>query len=203
MTLLTGRTANLPKDAVINAGVIMRSISSVPTVIGTTIGGFKFDPGKEIRHLGYDGNQSEVVGGHRIIKWMPVLSFVIQELGDSTTGKQFALLENGGAETDTGHQSTAKGLIRTLTPKSGGVLFAAGDYLTDVIAIGELAGGGNYNYARVHFANAYCRKYDLQTADNGEGKIAVELLAVLSAADAIATPGKCPYTLELSANLPS
>lgn len=201
MTLLTGRTANLPKDAVINAGVIMRG--APPVVIGTTIGGFKFDPGKEIRSLPYDGAISETVGGHRIVKYMPVLSFVIQELGDSTTGKQFALLENGGAETDTGHASTPKGLIRTLTPKSGGVLFAAGDYLTDVVAIGELAGAGLYNYARIKFAYALCRKYDLQTADAGEGKIAVELLAVLSAAEAIATPGKCPYTLELSEELPS
>jgi hypothetical protein len=201
MTLLTGRTANLPKDAVINAGVIMRG--TPPVVVGTTIGGFKFDPGKEIRHLPADGTVAEVVGGHRIVKWMPVLSWVMQELGDSTTGKQFALLENGGAETDTGHQSTSKGLIRTLTPKSAGVLFSSGDYLTDVIAVGELAGGGSYNYARFHFPYAYCRKYDLQTADSGEAKIAVELLAVLSASDSISTPGKCPYTLELSYNLPS
>jgi hypothetical protein len=201
MTLLTGRTANLPKDAVINAGVIMRG--TPPELIGTTVGGYKFDPGKEIRHLPYDGNQTDVVGGHRIVKYKSTLSFVIQELGDSTTGDQFAMLEPGSVESDTGHQSTAKGRIRTITPKSGGVLFSVGDYLTDVIAIGELAGGGIYQYERVRFPYALCTKYDVQTADAGEGKIAVELLACLSAADAIATPGKCPYVHELSENLPS
>lgn len=199
MPLLTGRTENLPSDVVINAGVIMLG----STVKGTTVGGIKFDPGKVMRPLGYDGKTSDVVGGDRIVSWDPVLSFVMQELGDSTTGNQLGLIEPGSTQADAGHASSAKGLIRTVTPKAAGILLAANEYLTDLYAILQLGGAGVYNYARLHFPYALCTKYDIQSADAAEVKVNVEVRARLAAADAIATPGKCPYVLELSENLPS
>lgn len=199
--LLTGRTDNFPKDVVFNAGVIMAG--STPAVKGTTMGGIKFDPGKEIRQLGYDGQAADVVGGDRIVRWKPKLSFTLQELGDSTTGNQLALIEAGSTQSDIGHQSTSKGRIRLLTPKAAGVLFVVGDYIANLIGVFEIGGAGIYQYARIQMDYALCTKYDVQTSDSAEGKINVEVEARLSASDAVNSPGKCPYVLELSENLPS
>ena len=70
----------------------------------------------------------------------------------------------------------------------------------DLEIVFERSGGG---YARLVFPIALCDKWDLAGQDKNEAKINAEFAARLSSADAVATPGKCPYQIILSTHLPS
>lgn len=195
--MVTGALETLPDDVVIESGVLF--VGDTP--FATSVGGLKFDPGKEIRNIPYDGKRSDVQGLDRIVGWNPRLSLTIQELGIGATGAQLATLEAGSTEAESGHIHGGNGLIQTITPKPAGEQFADGDYISDLRGVWELHGGG---FVVVHFPIALCDKYGpMEGADKAEGKIPCEFKAVLSMSDAASDPGKCPYTIERRTQLPS
>ena len=194
--MLNGFTTDLPTDVILDSGVVFDGTSA----IGAIVGGVRFDPGKEIRNVEYDGKRSNVQGLDRVVGWDPMLAFTMIEFGDTTSGDQVRLLEGGSTNATTGHQSTLMGTIKTFTPKAAGSMYAAGDYLTNIRVLFERTGGG---YAEVHFPIALCTKWDLAGADKNEAKVNVEMRPRLSQADAAASPGKCPYEIVLRSKLPS
>jgi len=189
--MLDGYTANLPADTIIESGVLFNG----PTPVGSSAGGFKFDPGKTFAQLAYDGQKSDVQGNDRIIKWAPKITGTLIEFGGATTGNQQGLLEAGSSSA-----THDKGATTRTQPRVAGSLFANGEYITNLRVVYERAGGG---YAAVYFPIGFVAKYDLQGENAKEGKIAVEFHARLSQADAIASPGKAPYAIELRTSLPS
>ncbi len=189
--MLNGETANLPTDTLIEAGVLFRAA----TAIGVTQGPPKFDPGKTITPIEFDGKRVDVQGLDRITRWKPRVSATLIEFGGSTTGNQLGFLEPGSTSATHDHGTTTR-----IQPRAAGVLFASGEYLVDLRIMFERAGGG---YAAIYMPIAYCIKYEVQGNDAKEGKVSVEFEARLSASDAISTPGKCPYSIELRTSLPS
>ncbi len=189
--MLDGYTTNLPADTIIESGVAFNG----PTPIGASQGGYKFDPGKTIVQLEYDGKKSDVQGNDRITKWAPKITGTLIEFGGTTTGKQISLVEAGNSSATHDHGATTR-----IQPRVAGALFANGEYITDFRVVYERANGG---YAAVYFPIGFVAKYDLQGENAKEAKIALEVHGRLSQADAIANPGKCPYAIELRTSLPS
>lgn len=190
--MLNGYTTNLPADCIIESGVLFKG----STPIGVTSGGCKFDPGKTIENLNYDGKRSDVQGNDRIVKWKPKLTGTLQEFGGATSGNQIANLAEQGSTTAT-HD---KGATTRYQPRVAGALFQTSEYITDLRVLFERAGGG---YAAVYFPIGFTVKYGLEGQPDKEGKVPFEFEARLSSADAISSPGKCPYAIELRTSIPS
>ncbi len=189
--MLNGATANLPTDTVIESGVLFRGA----TPWGVTMGGLKFDPGKTIVNLDYDGKKSDVQTLDRIIKWAPKVTCTLQEFGGASSGNQAIQFEP--AATLATHD---KGATTRYQPRVAGALFAAGEYITDLRILFERAAGG---YVAIYIPIGFVAKYDLQGENAKEAKIAAEFHARLSLTDAVASPGKCPYSIELRTSTPS
>lgn len=189
--MLNGMTAYLPTDTVIESGVLFRG----PTVWGASMGGFKFDPGKTIVPLDYDGKRSDVQTLDRIVKWAPKITTTLIEFGGATSGNQIAQFEAGNSSL-----THDKGTTTRYQPRVAGALFASGEYITDLRVVFERAGGG---YAAIYFPIGFVAKYDLQGTPEKEAKIAAEFHARLSVANAVANPGLCPYSIELRTSTPS
>lgn len=189
--MLNGATANLPADAIIESGVCF----AAGTPWGVTLGPPKFDPGKEITNLDYDGKRSDVQTLDRIIKWNPRVSGTLIEFGGSTTGNQLGKLEPGSTSATHDHGTTTR-----IQPRVAGAQFVAGEYITDFRLVFERANGG---YAAIYMPIALIVKYSVEGQRDKEAKVAFELKGVLSTTDAVSSPGKCPYSIELRTSTPS
>lgn len=193
MSVITGYDAtNFPQDLLFGSGVVF--VGAVP--IGTTMGGVKFNPGKTIEQVGFDGKHADVEGLDRTRYGTSTLSFVMQELGDSTTGDQIAALEAGSASASDGGTPP----ITTVTPKASGLLLATGDYLTDVRLYFDRGGENSGKYAVIYFPKAVCTKYDLAGQSANSGQVNVEFSARVPAGSAL---NIAPYKIEYRTNLPS
>lgn len=188
--MLTGLTANLPTDTLLNMGVMFHTIAGVSTKIGVTRGAPDFDPGVEIADIAFDGQRCRLKGLTRRVGFKPIIKFTLLELGATATGKQTLLLEPGSTEAIVGG-------VTTTTPKPAGALYLAADYATDLRWIFERGGGG---YAAIYFPFALCIKWSLKGQDKDEGQISSEFEAV---GDPAADPGIAPYVIELRTALPA
>lgn len=194
--MLNGYSDTLPDDCLLDSGVLFSGISAV----GVVRGGHRFDPGKEVRNIEYDGKRSDVAGLDRITMFRSVLGGNLIEFGSTDSGDQIRLLEQGSSNADSGGESSPMGTVKTFTPKPAGAFFTSGEYAANIRVIFERSGGG---YAAIHFPIAFVARYSLQSADKNEVPIDYEFHARLSAADAASDPGKCPYEIEIRSALPS
>lgn len=167
MPPLASWNGQLPTDVMLDSGVIYIDSSGVWSAQD---GGIKFDPGREMRQIPFDGQRAQIVGLDRNTGFKPVLSGNIIEIPSAT----LLQLEPGSATGSiTGSPS---GLTSQVVPKQAGVLYAAGDYLTNVKCI-WMRGDGTY--VQIRFPKCIVNKWDLTSSDKTEAKAAVELEARL------------------------
>jgi hypothetical protein len=188
--MLTGYTANLPGDILLNAGVIMRTISGVSTKIGVTRGAPDFDPGVSIEDIQFDGMRCKLKGLSRKTGWKPILKGTLIEFAPTASGKQTVILEPGSSE------ATVSG-VTTTTPKAGGSLFAAGDYVTDLRWIFDRSNG---LFVAIYAPFALCTKWSIKGNDKSEAEVSFEFEAV---GDPAVDLGTCPYLIEHRTALPA
>ena len=178
---LTGYTATLPTDVVLDSGVLY--VGS--TVFGAFNGGLKFDPGVEYVQVTFDGRRSPVKQLDRKGNQMPKLTGTVIQLSTTNVGQ----IEPGATVSASGAWTGSTSYL----PKRAGSFLASGDYLTDVRAI-WLRGGGNF--VQVRFPSALCTKYDITSQDGAEIAIAIEIEARLDMSVSGANVGDAPYRLE-------
>ena len=189
---LTGLdTTNFPQDTIYEAGVVY--IGADP--IGVTVGGIKWNPGKSYMQPGFDGKQASYAEMDRPIYGESTISFMMQEIGDSTTGNQIAKLEPGASTASAGTPP-----VETITPKAGGGFLATGDYATNVRLLFERGAQGSGKYVAVLFPKALCTKYDVSTQPGKEGQVSVEFSARLPLTAAI---NAAPYQIEYRTDIPA
>jgi hypothetical protein len=164
-----------PTEYVFDAGIVQ--------VGGTTAfvseGGVTFDPGVEIRHIEFDGMQSEYVGGHRIVGRRPTLSGRFKDLSAA------AMLRYEPGSTSDGSTGS-----NTVTPKAGRDFFDTGDYLADVTFVLNKSDG---KAVRIVFDYALVTSYRIITPDKDEADVELTISGVLSASSALED---CPFTIQ-------
>lgn len=187
---LTGYTATLPSDVLLDSGVLYVGTSA----FGAFAGGLKFDPGFTFRNIEFDGKRSPVKGIDRKMMQMPKITGTVIQLSTTNVGQIEA-----GATVATGVTAVTAaggwtGASSSYTPKRAGNLLAAGDYLSDIRAI-WLRGVGTF--VQVYFKSALCTKYDITSQDGAEVAIAIEIEARLDfGATGYTNVGDAPYRIE-------
>lgn len=161
--------------------VLAGSTVSAGTSFGLTEGGVDFDPGRTDRQVTGDGIRAPIAGLEYPIDYNSHLKFKIKEFGTGNV----AVLEPGAA-------ADTSGSTTTYTPISCGTLYVAGDYLTDVMAVGSRGNGGLFV---VHFPVAKVIKWKLDTKDKVEGMIDVDLQAYLDGTEAETSTDGAPYRI--------
>jgi hypothetical protein len=175
-------TETLPDDLVLNVAVLYHTASIAGgaisgTKVSATKGGLDFDPGVKERDVEYDGARSETEGLTYRISYDSHIKGKIIQLGED----QIALLEPG---------ATTVG--ETITPRDADVLYASGDYMTNVMCAWERGNGGLFV---VEFPMARVITWKIDSKDKSEAEIAIDIKAVLPLADAVINTSKCPYRL--------
>lgn len=188
MPPLTGYTATTLEDILKDAGILYVDIDGVgaggPVLLGASVDGFTFDPGKELREVQFDGKRAPVVGTHEIAGYQSIVSGTMLEFSDA----QIPVYENGATK--------AAGPPIVFTPKPAGALFAPGDYVKDLWLFLQRGSAG---YIKIAMANALCRKYTMVSKDKEEVKVSVEFLGCVLVADLSAAP----YKISQEAALPA
>jgi hypothetical protein len=171
---LTGYSSATPNTVLLDAGVLYIGTA----IIGVSRGGFKFDPGKELREFEYDGRGTAAVGDHRVTKYEAVIS-----------GKLLEVTAANLLKIDAGATAATVSSVTTTTPIDAKVSMTAGGYVSDLALYIEKGDG---TYRAYKFPHALCRKYSLTTADNNEGEYDVEFVAVAASGGAVLD---APYTI--------
>jgi len=188
--MLTGYSANLPNDTLLDMGVLFRTISAVSTKIGVTQGAPDFDPGVEEADIQFDGMRCSLKGLQRRVGFKPMIKGTIIEFGPTATGKQVQVIEPGSSE-------ATVGAVTTTTPKAAGLLYASGDYLTDFRLIFQRANG---LFVAIYFPIAKATKWSMKGVDKAEAQISIEIEAI---GDPTADLGVAPYLIEHRTALPA
>lgn len=173
MPTLTGYSATLPADVLLDSGILM--VGS--TKIGVSDGGLTFDPGITEDEVMFDGKRTPIKGLRRRLNYEATISGTLIELGDTVT----AYIEPGAVAVGT--------TTKVFTPIDAGVLMTGG-YISALRLVFEKGTGG---LCCVLFATALVRKYSIKTQDKGSGKIDVEFLAVRDMTTGAVQD--CPYEI--------
>jgi hypothetical protein len=190
--MLTGLTANLPVDCLLNTGALFYSKASVATKIGVTEGAPDFDPAIENGIIEFDGRRSMHWPLVRRNGFKPVMKGTIKELGPAASGGQIALLDPGSSEAAADGSGT-----KLITPKSAGVLYGSGDIILNLRWIFERGSGG---FAAILLPVALCTKWSIKGVDKKEAQISFEFEGML---DLGSDPGAPPYKIEIRTALPT
>lgn len=161
--------------------VLTGSTVTSGTSFGLTEGGVDFDPGRTDRQVTGDGIRAPIAGLEYPIDYNSHLKFKVKQFSSANV----AVLEPG-ATADTVGSTT------TYTPLECGTLYTSGDYLEDVMAVGQRGDGGLFV---VHFPVAKVIKWKLDTKDKVEGMIDVDLQAYLDGTAAETSTDGCPYRI--------
>lgn len=193
--MLTGYTANLPSDVLLDTGVLY--VGS--TVVGATRGAPQFNPNREVENVEFDGKHAPLKGLDRPFHGEPEISGTLIEFGDAATGNQIGKLEPGASSATAGGAGVS---VTTITPAPGGAFMASGSYLTDVRLVFERGiGTGTKKYAVIYFPCGFVKQWGpLQGAAKGEATVPFTIVgrkdpAAGSLADAA-------YKIELREALP-
>ncbi len=186
MSPVTGYTDTTKEDMLVDAGILYvddPAVPGTPMLLGASVEGFTFDPGKEFRETEFDGRRSPVVGGHRLTGYQSLISGTMLEFSDA----QIPIYE-AGAIKDVGPPIK-------FTPKAPGAFFAEGDYVANLWLFLQR---GTSGYEKIAFGHAICRKYTLVSKDKDEVKVAVEFLGCVLPANL----GDAPYVITQETALP-
>lgn len=164
-----------PTGFVVDAAVLLHG----STPMGATKGGLTWNPGKEIRHVEFDGLSTEIAGLHRILAYKPTISGNMKDLSAAAIGRYEPGSTSDGSSTN------------TYTMKPAKEFYASGDYLQDVTFKGNRSDGKAFV---IKLAWAIVREYNITTPDRNEADVAITLEGVLQ-------PGAtdlelCPYTIQ-------
>lgn len=195
--MLTGYSNNLPSDIVLDSGVLY----AASTLIGATKGEPEFDPGFTVENFDFDGKQSDILGLDRRFNGASKVSATIFEFGPAASGAQLAKIEAGSTEATAG---TTPNTITTVTPKTGGGLYASGDYLTDFRLIferGITAGAGIKKYACIYMPKAIVMKWGpIKGANRAQATFSIEVVGRRDMSSGLV--GDATYKIELRESLP-
>jgi hypothetical protein len=164
-----------PTQFVYDAGIVQ--VGGVTAFVSE--GGVTFDPGVEMRHVEFDGLQSEYAGGHRIVGRRPTF-----------TGRMKDLSIAAHMRYEPGSTSDGSTGSNTITPKAGRSFFSTGDYLQDVSFVLNKSDGLAVRYV---FDYALVVGYRVITPDKDEADVEVEIRGVL---DPNAALEDCPFTIQ-------
>jgi hypothetical protein len=187
MSPVSGFTDTTPEDVLVDAGLIYVGTpgdEGTPMLLGASVDGFTFDPGKEFREMEFDGKRSPVVGGHRVTGYQSVISGTMLEFSDG----QIPVYEPGAVVT--------AGPPILVTPKDAGGFFVEEDYVQNLWLFLQRGVSG---YEKIAFDWALVRKYTLVSKDKDEVKVAVEFLGCVLNTNL----GKCPYKISQETALPA
>jgi len=179
---LTGYSADLPGDVLLDTGVLYVGTA----VLGATRGAPRFDPGKQMSNIDFDGKRSDILGLHRVDRFESVISATLIEFDAADIARFEPGVTNAGSGTV------------VYTPKDAGTLLASGDYITDLRLIFERGDG---KYVAVHFPKALVRRYQPAGNKDDIGLVETEFLAVLDMSTAAISDA--PYKIEILAALPT
>lgn len=191
MPPLSSWNGQLPTDVQLDSGILYIAGS----VFAAQDGGLKFDPGKEIRDIPFDGRRSAIKGLDRTVGWKPVISGNILEVPVASLG----VLEPGVS----GPGSTIAGGPTGATQrvaKAAGSLYASGDYITQPRAV-WYRGDGTYVQVRF-YDGGLCTKWDEAGQDKEEVKYAIEIEARLDLTQSGRAVYDCPFVIEYFSTTP-
>ena len=167
-----------PEDYIVDVGVI--TVGGVAEAWGATVDGLKWDPGKKVRMVEFDGRSSEIEGMQRTIAYDAKLSGKVKRGGPS-----MILDFEPGSESD-GSSGSDGNVITLLDARSP---WQEGMYLDDVYYIGRQQ---DLTVMYIHMPVAYVQKYELATKDNDEAAWDIVLVPVLPAEET--NLNKVPFT---------
>ena len=172
----------VPDDDIVDVGVI--SVGGVAEAWGATIDGLQWDPGKEVRHVTYDGNSFKHANLLRTVRYDAKLSGKVKR-----GGPEFMLDLEPGSESDgsSGSDGNVITLLAARTPWTEEML------LEDVYYIGRQQDGVVF---RVHMPLAYIESYKMVTKDNDEAQWDIVIVPAKSAASAEADPHSPPFAYQ-------
>lgn len=185
MPPLSSWNGQLPTDVQLDSGILYIN----GAIFSAQDGGLKFDPGKEIRDIPFDGRRSKVKGIDRTVFWTPVISGNIMQVPVAN----FGVIEPGASapsSTITGGPSGATQRVG----KSAGVLYASGDYIVQPRVV-WYRGDGTYVQVRF-FDGGLCTKWDETGQDKSEVKYAIEIEARLDLTASGRQVYDCPFVME-------
>lgn len=168
----------VPSAYLIDVGVI--TVGGKTAVVSATVGGLKWSPGAEVRHVQFDGLRHEIQLQHRNTGGSPVLSGKVLSSSDANVIRMHPGSSSDGST------------MNTITPLAANTFWVAGDYLTDVYYIGRRQDGKAF---MVHMPKAYIRKAEVATTDKNESGWDVEIVPVLASTET--DLAKVPYTYEV------
>lgn len=154
-----------PEEYIVDVGLI--TVGGIAEAWGATVGGLKWEPGKKVRGVEFDGKSNEIVGLQRTIKYDAKLSGKIKRGGPS-----FILDLEPGSSSDgsSGSSGNVVTLLDARTP------WEQGDYLADVYYIGRQE---DQKIMYVYMPFAYVEKYALATKDNDEAEWDIDIVPCL------------------------
>lgn len=188
MPPLSSYTATLPSDVLLDSGILYIGAPGARTVLAAQEGGLKFDPGKTLRAVEFAGKRSRIKGLDRTVEFKSKFTGTLIEISPSL----MATYEPG--VTAVAYTGTPSGFTSGYAGKRAGVLYASGDYITTISAVWQ-RGDGTYCQVRF-FDGAVITKWDLAGTDKQEGKLAVEIEAVLDMTVNGRNTSDCPYEID-------
>jgi hypothetical protein len=189
MPPLSSWTSTFPSTALLDTGVLY---------IGSGIwsahdGGLECDLKTERRNMQFDGKRSDVALLDRNVGFDGFIRGPVMEISEALL-KQY----DGGATlvTVTGGPSGAT----QIAPKPAGTMYVAGDYLSNVRAVWQLAGG---TYFQVRFPKSLVVMWTPITGrDKEEVKLNIEIRPRLDMSVSGQLTGNCPWVEEFFAAAP-
>lgn len=179
---LSSWSATLPQDILLDTGLLYLATNP----FGASRGGLTFNPGKTIRNIPFDLKRAPIVGLDRVTEMVPTIEGTFIELGSP----DWANFETGATNTF----ASATAVTGIITPKKAGVLFVAGDYLTNLRLVFQRA--NDAGYVQVRFPKALVKTYGLTGKDTEEPEVKVTFEARLDITASGATLYDAPYLIE-------
>jgi|SRR6185437_1912876 len=161
---LSSWNGQIPTDVLLDSGIFLIG-ASPQNAFSAQEGGLKWDPGKTLREIDFDGRRSAVAGLDRTVFWKAKLTATLLEIPLAA----WSQLEPGSVlATVAGGPSGAT----QVQPKPAGVLYAAGDYIANARIAWQRTDG---TYFQIRMPKALVVKWDIAGTDKQEGKWAVEV----------------------------
>jgi hypothetical protein len=185
---LSSWNGQLPTDVLLDSGILYIGAA----IFSAQEGGLKFEPGKTIRSIPFDGQRAPIAGLDRTVEWKSSISGTIMEIPSTA----FVDLEPGATTVTVAGGPTGATQVQ---PKAAGTLYAAGDYLANVRCVWQRGDG---TYVQVRFPKCLCSKWDLTGKDKEEGKFAVTFEARLDMTVSGQLVSNPPFVMEYFSGTP-
>lgn len=185
-----GWSPTLPQDILLDSGALYIGPIGSGVLLGRTMGGISWDPGRTIKDVDFDGMRAPVKGLQRITEYKSILKSKILQFNAT----EFTQLEPNFTS------ASGSGAVSTYyVPSIASAFYPAGGYLADVRAVWRRA-DNSFFQIRMHIA--LCYKYTIAAKDKTAAEVDVEFhglidpTAINPATGATYTTDDAPYILE-------